>query len=287
MNKMTKYWVATASLLYPATSPEQLVTRDQIRRQHQELFGEALTQSLEQQLISWKRRYADNQIPTRGGSRNRYLFRTDDGRTPDPNGRFRLYKISDSDYDGTDKSSGPTCPVREEVQAEFRYLIDWYIASYRETPFDFDNESEADSAEEAIQRSALTPTEKASLIKSRRGQGVFRNRVACIEAGCRLTGVTEPQFLIASHIKPWKHSTNAERLDGNNGLLLSPHVDRLFDKGFLTFHHDGSVAIAPEAEEVCRQWCISVTQKRSLFPNQEEYMRYHREHVYRKWTSRG
>jgi hypothetical protein len=283
MNKMSKYWVATASLLYPDTSPRKLVTRDQIRSKHEELFGEALSPSLEQQLISWKRRYADNQAPTRGGSRNRYLFRTSDGRTPDPSGRFRLYKRSDGIYDGTDKSSGPTCPARDDVEDKFRYLLDWYIVSYGNMPFDLDNESEADSAEAAIQCSDLTLTEKTSLIKSRRGQGVFKNRVACIEARCRLMGTTELQFLIASHIKPWAHSTNAERLDGNNGLLLSPHVDRLFDKGFLTFNRDGSITIAPEAAEVCRQWSISVTQGGQLSMEQEEYMQYHRKYVYRKW----
>jgi hypothetical protein len=286
MNKMTKYWLATASLLYPATSPELLVTLNQIGHKHQELFGEALARNLEQQLISWKPRYADNKIPTRGGSRNRYLFRTDDGRTPSPRGRFRLYKLSDAEHDGPEKSSGPMCPARAEVQEEFRYLIDWYLACYQAI-IDVDDETEEDAAEEEIQKSALTPTEKEGLIKSRRGQGVFRERVASIEAGCRLTRTTVPQFLIASHIKPWARSTDTERLDGNNGLLLSPHVDRLFDMGFVTFKRDGSVVIAPEAEEVCRQWCLSVDQKRPLSLEQEKYMRYHREHVYRKWISRA
>lgn len=287
MNKMTRYWVATASLLYPDTSPEQLVTLDQIRQKHQELFREALAKSLEQQLISWKRRYADNEYPTRGGSRNRYLFRTDDGRTPAPLGRFRLYKLIDTDYDGLEKSFGPTCPDREVVQREFHYLIDWYLASYRGTEGNLDNEAEESVAEKEIQNSDLTTTEKESLIKSRRGQGVFRSRVASIEAGCRMTGITEHQFLIASHIKPWADSTNSERLDGNNGLLLSPHVDRLFDKGFVTFNPDGCVIIAPEAAEVCCQWNLTSAQKRTLSLEQEEYMRYHRDHVYRQWIPKA
>lgn len=285
MNKMTKYWIATASLLHPSTVSENLVSLSEIQLRHQKLFGTPLTQSLEQQLISWKRRYADNRTPTQGGSRNRYLFRTSDGRTPDPNGRFRLYKLSDSQYDGMDKSSGPTCPRLHEVQEEFRYLVDWYIATYRDSSSDIDLESLADTAEAEIQLSNLPTTEKASLINSRRGQGLFRKRVAGMEKKCRITGTSDQQFLVASHIKPWAHSTNAERLDGNNGLMLSPHVDRLFDRGFLTFHQDGSVTIAPEAEEVCLQWRVAPQQSAPLSPEQDEYMQYHRAHVYRHWTS--
>ncbi|WP_180279461.1 HNH endonuclease [Massilia psychrophila] len=283
MNKMTMYWVAVASSLYPDTSAEQLITLKQIQRKHEELFKDALTQSLEQQLISWKRRYSNPKVPAMGGSRNRYLFRTKDGHTPDPSGGFRLYKLSDGPHDSTDKSSGPTCPPRDEVQEQFRYLVDWYTSSYRDLPFDFDNETDADLAEASIDRSDLPLTEKISLFKSRRGQGVFRTRVALAERNCRLTGTTALHFLTASHIKPWKHSTNVERLDGNNGLLLAPHVDRLFDKGFLTFNQAGECMIAPEAIDVCHQWHLSGMGHRPFSPEQEKYMEYHRKHVYRRW----
>jgi hypothetical protein len=47
--------------------------------------------------------------------------------------------------------------------------------------------------------------------------------------------VNEPRHLKASHIKPWRDATDAERLDGSNGLLLSPHIDHLFDEGYITF----------------------------------------------------
>jgi len=285
MNKMTKHWVATASVLHPATTSEMLVSQDEIRRRHQELFGVPLTPSLEQQLISWKHRYADKRVPTRGGSRNRFLFRTSDGHTPDPHGRFRLYKLSDSQYDGRDKSSGPTCPSPDEVQQEFRYLVDWYIANYRDSSSDIDIESEANIAEQEIQLSDLPPTEKTVLIDARRGQGVFRSRVGGIEEKCRITGTADSRFLVASHIKPWARSTNIERLDGNNGLMLSPHIDRLFDRGFITFRQDGGVTIALEAMEVCRQWHITPQPATFLSPEQEQYMQYHRAHVFRRWTA--
>ncbi|MFE8730531.1 HNH endonuclease, partial [Aeromonas hydrophila] len=87
-----------------------------------------------------------------------------------------------------------------------------------------------------IQASTLNATEKQQLVKSRRGQGIFRANLEKVELACRVTGVTNTALLIASHIKPWSRcANNAERLDGNNGLLLSPHIDKLFDRGWITF----------------------------------------------------
>lgn len=91
----------------------------------------------------------------------------------------------------------------------------------------------------------LDATTRQQLVLARAGQGLFRARVFEREAACRLTGVRLPALLVASHIKPWRLcSTAAERLDGANGLLLAPHVDRLFDRGFISFADDGQVLIS-------------------------------------------
>ena len=84
------------------------------------------------------------------------------------------------------------------------------------------------------------------LIRARRGQGLFRFRVFQLETACRLTGIARPDLLIASHIKPWRLcETTHERLDGANGLLLTPHVDRLFDRGLIGFSDEGEVLRSP------------------------------------------
>jgi hypothetical protein len=70
----------------------------------------------------------------------------------------------------------------------------------------------------------VQPTEKEALILARRGQGLFRRRVAEVESRCRVTGVDRPEHLRASHCKPWRDSSNDERLDGDNGLLLTPSI---------------------------------------------------------------
>ena len=84
----------------------------------------------------------------------------------------------------------------------------------------------------------LTDTERVAMTKARRGQGVFRDNVMRIERRCRITGVERPEHLVASHCKPWRDCTDShERLDGENGLLLTPTIDHLFDRGFVSFEN--------------------------------------------------
>jgi len=108
--------------------------------------------------------------------------------------------------------------------------------------------------EDAVERSLnadlkLEDTVKQSLILARRGQGKFRSNVEAVENACRLTGITNPTLLIASHIKPWRICQTAnERLDGMNGLLLTPDADLLFDRGFISFEDDGEVLVSPRVD---------------------------------------
>jgi putative restriction endonuclease len=95
----------------------------------------------------------------------------------------------------------------------------------------------------------LPATEKETLILSRRGQGLFKENVRQLEQRCRITKVDRPEHLRASHIKPWRDSNNQERLDGENGLLLTPTIDHLFDRGFISFEDDGLLLISPVAHK--------------------------------------
>src|SRR5690606_18710610 len=64
-------------------------------------------------------------------------------------------------------------------------------------------------------------------------------------AGCAVTDVRLPELLRASHIKPWRWCTNSERLDPYNGLLLLPHYDHLFDRGYISFDDSGAILMSP------------------------------------------
>ena len=104
--------------------------------------------------------------------------------------------------------------------------------------------------EQVIENSGdLTETERESLIVARRGQGLFKDRVMCFERFCRVTRVENPVHLRASHCKPWRDSNNEERLHGENGLLLTPSIDHLFDRGFISFEDAGRLIISPVAHK--------------------------------------
>ncbi|MEO6958793.1 MAG: HNH endonuclease signature motif containing protein [Burkholderiaceae bacterium] len=88
----------------------------------------------------------------------------------------------------------------------------------------------------------LKATERAALIQARIGQGAYRRKLLDLWKGrCAVTGCEIGAVLVASHAKPWRKSSNNERLDPFNGLLLASSVDRLFDKGLITFANDGKI----------------------------------------------
>ena len=94
---------------------------------------------------------------------------------------------------------------------------------------------------------SLPETDRQAIVLARRGQGLFKKRVMKIEHACRITGVNREEHLRASHCKPWRDATNEERLDGENGLLLTPSIDHLFDRGFIAFEDTGQVIVSPVA----------------------------------------
>lgn len=137
--------------------------------------------------------------------------------------------------------------------------------------------------QEILASSDISETEKHQLVKSRRGQGLFRTRLEAIELGCRLTGVTQKNHLVASHMKPWSVSNNFERLDGANGLLLAPHVDHLFDKGYISFTDNGDLIISNSLDiEVIRAWGLLRRNVGNFSQAQRQYMTYHRENILKK-----
>lgn len=93
---------------------------------------------------------------------------------------------------------------------------------------------------------ALPETEREQVQKARIGQSGFRQALELrFKDGCPLTGISTPALLVASHIKPWRDCTPLERLDPNNGLLLSALADRLFDRSLITFDDHGQLLASP------------------------------------------
>ena len=131
----------------------------------------------------------------------------------------------------------------------------------------------------------LGDTQKAALVQARRGQGQFKKNVFSIEKRCRITGVDRLEHLIASHTKPWRDCDTAdERLDPENGLMLTPSIDHLFDRGFISFDDNGQLLISPVAhrESLSRMGIPDGTGSNvgTFSQGQRSYLEFHRESVF-------
>ena len=93
-------------------------------------------------------------------------------------------------------------------------------------------------------------TERKGLVTSRVGQGAYRKRIIHRwEYQCAVTGFNKLEVLIASHILPWSKATNEQRLDVDNGILLSPTYDALFDRHLISFDTKGKIILSNGIEK--------------------------------------
>ena len=148
-----------------------------------------------------------------------------------------------------------------------------------------DDRSESDKKEEKnIQgRTDISPGQKWRLMKARKGQGVFKDNLCENENTCRITGVTNVLFLHACHIKPWCKSDDIEKLHGCNGLLLSPHIHVLFDKGLISFSDEGATLVSSALDStILSSWGIKKGALTGNFSKMQRYfISYHRENIFK------
>jgi hypothetical protein len=144
-------------------------------------------------------------------------------------------------------------------------------------------EWEEHELQEVQNNTSLPDTDRLAIVLARRGQGLFKQRVMRVEHACRITGVTREEHLRASHCKPWRDSSNEERLDGENGLLLTPSIDHLFDRGFIAFEDSGRVIVSPVAHrQSLAQMGIDPAHPPSVgsfSSGQRRFLEFHRENV--------
>lgn len=162
----------------------------------------------------------------------------------------------------------------------FRILLNNVLTYINHKPFSTEIENKIIKD---IETSSLSQTEKRALIQSRLGQGLFRSRLIEYWSGCAINKIRNPDLLRASHIKPWSVSTNNERLDPYNGILLSPNFDQVFDRGYISFNDEGEILISGALNPTERQALgISSEIKISLTAKHTKYLQYHRNHVFKK-----
>lgn len=128
-------------------------------------------------------------------------------------------------------------------------------------------------------------TEAERLVIQRVGQNLFREGLLDLwEGRCAVTGLAVPELLRASHIKPWADcATDAERLDVYNGILLAPHLDAAFDRGFITLQDDGAIIIsdALEADDRAVLGLDRPLRVRGITDSHRGYLPWHRERVFK------
>lgn len=137
----------------------------------------------------------------------------------------------------------------------------------------------------AATQSLPESTEVERLVKQRIGQDIFRNALLSFWKGrCAVTGLSLPSLLRASHIKPWANcENNQERLDVFNGLLLAPHLDALFDGGWITFDDAGRLVKSPSLDDAAVQLLAVASEMklRHLAEDHCPYLEYHRQYVFK------
>ncbi len=89
-----------------------------------------------------------------------------------------------------------------------------------------------------IEHIPATGKEKERLVKVRVNQSIFRRLImATYNFQCCITGITQPELLIASHILPWSKDER-NRLNPMNGLAMNPLHDKAFEIGLMTIDAD-------------------------------------------------
>lgn len=140
-------------------------------------------------------------------------------------------------------------------------------------------------AKTVLDRLAREGTEVERLVRQRVGQDVFREALLDYWGGaCAVTGLALPDVLRASHAKPWADCTSDEdRLNVFNGLLLVAHIDALFDRGLVTFGVGGDMVIATRltAGQLASLGLSSKLRLRWLAPEHMTFLQWHRDHVFR------
>lgn len=170
----------------------------------------------------------------------------------------------------------------DQIQYYFKPFVDYSnsIESYSFTT------SEEKKELEDIAKTDRTATSKKRLVNARIGQGKYREDLLDDMPCCPFTKINDERLLIASHIKPWVKSTDSEKIDSQNGLILSPTYDALFDKGLMSFSPDGSLLVSPFVSPMNQKRLqIKTGQKigidRYFSDKRLEYLEYHRKYVFK------
>ena len=162
----------------------------------------------------------------------------------------------------------------KRIEKELGFKIDTMVNLNDEYKFRYDESKNMYIAE----------SERQGYVKQRLVQGKFRNRLLERYGDCIICGIENKKLLVASHIKPWRKSSNIERVDVNNGLLLCPNHDKLFDNGWISFNGEGTLILSPRLNEYRDNEKLRIESGMTFDFSLEnyKYLDYHRSEVFMK-----
>lgn len=139
--------------------------------------------------------------------------------------------------------------------------------------------------QEDINHKEIGEKERVQLQKARIGQGEYRLKLLEECPFCPITLVSDDRLLIASHIKPWSMSNEFEKTDPKNGFMFTPTIDRLFDRGFLSFTNDKKTILSPFLSNMTYSK-LGISDNKTIphlpINGREEYLEFHRSKILKK-----
>jgi len=133
--------------------------------------------------------------------------------------------------------------------------------------------------------------ERESVVKARVNQSFFRSTIlSSYNQKCCITGLSISDFLVASHIVPWKKDEK-NRLNPQNGLCLNSIHDKAFDRGFITITPDYRVLVSKyfneySNENAVKELFLRYDKQPILLPNKffpsKDFLDWHENNVFKK-----
>lgn len=205
---------------------------------------------------------------------------------------YSFIKVRENEYKYVGKYIKKEIVIEEITQENRKYDVMYFCLSridqlnnfQVQTIQKYSEYSDIKSFEQIMDKENLNKEDKKVLVKTRWNQGIFRSLlVKKYNNTCPLTNIKHNDLLIASHIKPYSKCSKDESIDENNGILLSALVDKLFDKGLITFGEDGNVIYSSELYQTD---LVKVKEhingnKLNLTFEMNHYMKYHRDNLFK------
>ncbi|MEQ6121477.1 HNH endonuclease [Reichenbachiella sp. MALMAid0571] len=187
------------------------------------------------------------------------------------------------------KGASNSSKLDKEIWDEF--YLNWDEAAYEsERLLAYFEKKSFDDLETEILLSQTEGKERESRIKVRVNQSFFRKTIlASYNYKCCITGIDQPELLVAGHIKPWSLDEK-NRLNPRNGFAMNNLHDKAFENGLFTISPDYRIIVSKELkkskDKAIGEYFLQYDQKEIILPSKflpdPEFLKYHNNERFRK-----